>query len=398
MGANTPSSPIRLVVADDDQVVLDNVAKMLTLEDGIEIVAVGHDAEEAIAVAAESQPDVLLTDVNMPRGGGVRATEGVRAASPRTHVIAHSAYEDRGAVMQMVRAGAIGYIVKGSSTDELIEVVRRAAAGEAMLSHAITSTVVHELATLLRQREQAAEAQRAHQAIFRRFIGGEGMSILFQPVMELATGGCVGYEALARFDRDPERSPRDWFDEAGGVGFRLELESAAISEALAALPRIPAPMFLEVNAAPTTIASEELDRLLMGVPPDRLVVDISARDREYDYRAFELSLARLRARGVRLAVDDVGASDAGLQHLLELAPDMVKLDRAIFGGIGGRPAFKAMARALVKLGHDTGAVVVAEGVESPEELEWVRSLGVNLGQGFLFGRPEALAPTASRAG
>jgi EAL domain-containing protein (putative c-di-GMP-specific phosphodiesterase class I)/AmiR/NasT family two-component response regulator len=395
MAPNTPKAPIRLAVADDDQVVLDNVAKML--DGDIEIVGVGHDAEEIIALVAATQPDVLLTDVNMPRGGGMRAAEGVRAVSPRTHVIAHSAYEDRGAVMQMVRAGAIGYVVKGAPAEELTDVIRRAAAGEPTLSHGITTTVIHELATLLRQREQVAEAQRARQAVFRRFINHDGMSMLFQPVMDLSTGGCAGYEALARFDQDPERGPREWFEEADSAGFRLELESAAISQALPALAGIPAPMFLEINAAPSTIASDELDRLLERVPVERLIIDISARDRVHDYRALDARLRILRQRGLRVAVDDVGASDASLQHLLELSPDIIKIETSIVGAMGGRPAFKAMARALARFGGESKAILVAEGVEVPEELEQVRALGIHWAQGFLFGRPEARNAAVSRA-
>jgi EAL domain-containing protein (putative c-di-GMP-specific phosphodiesterase class I) len=395
---NRPAdAAIRLLLADDNPEVLANLAKMLTPGGGIEIVGIAKDADEAIARAASSQPDVVLTDVNMPLGGGVHATEGIRAASPQTHVVAHSAYEDRGAVMQMVRAGAIGYILKGAPTAELIEVIRRAARGEAILSASITSTVIHELATLLRQKKQAADAQRSHQAVFRRFIKGEGMTVLFQPLIDLAGGGCVGYEALARFDQGPDRSPRDWFEEAGTVGFRLEMEFAAIKLALDAIDRLPAPMFLEVNASPATVASPELDRLLDARADGRLVIDVSAQDHAHDYDAFHAGLRQLRRRGIRLAVDDLGAVDAGLQHLLELDPEVIKLDTAIVQAMGGRPSFKALARSLVAFGRETRATVVAVGVEQPEDLDLVRAMGVNWVQGFLFGVPDSLDRAAPRA-
>lgn len=392
-GAN---EAIRLLVADDDEVVLANVAKILTPGEGIQMVGIAHNAEEAIALAVQHQPDVVLTDVNMPLGGGIRATEGIRTASPRTHVVAHSAYEDRAAVMDMVRAGAIGYIVKGAATAELIDVIRRAARGEAILTPSITSTVIHELATLLRQKEQAANAQRSHQAVFRRFVGGEGISVQFQPVLDIASGGCVGYEALARFDLDVNRLPRDWFEEAGTVGFRLELEFTAIKIALDALDHIPAPLFLEVNASPATVASPELGRLLDAGTDGRLVIDLSARDGAPDYAELHARLGQLRSRGIRLAVDDLGAPDAGLQHVLELAPDLIKVDGAIIQSMGGRPAFKALARSLVALGRETRATVVAEGVEQPEELEMLRALGVNWAQGFLFGAPASLDRAEAR--
>ncbi|MGI8608452.1 MAG: EAL domain-containing protein [Candidatus Dormibacteria bacterium] len=388
---------IRLLLADDDLTVLANLGKMLALEDEIEVVGVANDAEQAIALAATALPDVVLTDVNMPLGGGVRATEGIRAASPHTHVIAHSAYGDRAAVMQMVRAGAIGYLVKGANAADLMEVVRRAARGEAILSAPITSTVILELASILRQKEQAADAQRSHHAVFRRLSMGEGMSVLFQPVIELAGGDCVGYEALARFDVQPERSTRAWFEEAETVGFRVEMELRAIRSALVTLGQLPPQMFLEVNASPATVMSPEFDRLLDPGSEPRLVLDISARDHFADYRAFQLRLREFRDRGLRVAVDDVGAADGDVQHLLHLGPEIIKFDTTVIQAIGGYPAFKAFARSMIGFARETQASVVAEGVEHPEDLEAVRTLGVTQVQGSLFGVPDALGGTAAQA-
>ena len=97
---------------------------------------------------------------------------------------------------------------------------------------------------------------------------------------------------------------------------------------------------------------------------------------------------------VRIAVDDAGAGFAGLQHILEIGPDLVKLDIALVRGVDGDPARRAMIGGMVAFARDTGSTLLAEGIEVEAEAETLRALGVTLGQGFLFGRPVRTEATA----
>lgn len=111
------------------------------------------DADQGIEVARSERPDVALVDVKMPGGGGPRAARGIRRESPQTHVVALSAYNDRRTVLEMLRAGVVGYIVKGTSADEILFTIRRSIVGQGSLSVEVTADVIRELGSLLERSE-----------------------------------------------------------------------------------------------------------------------------------------------------------------------------------------------------------------------------------------------------
>ena len=125
---------------------------LLSSDATIDVVGSAKDANEAIEMAGESKPHVALVDVKMPGGGGARAAREIRTNSPQTHVVALSAYEDR-TVLEMLRAGAVGYLVKGTSADEILRTVRRSIRGQGSLSAEVTADVIHELVSLLDRSE-----------------------------------------------------------------------------------------------------------------------------------------------------------------------------------------------------------------------------------------------------
>ena len=140
---------IRVLVADDEAAVRDALADLISSDASMEVVGTAEDADEAIEIARTQKPDVVLIDVKMPGGGGPRATREIRRESPQTHVVALSAYEDRRTVLEMLREGVAGYIVKGASSDDILYTIRRAMRGQASLSVEVTADVIHELVTLL---------------------------------------------------------------------------------------------------------------------------------------------------------------------------------------------------------------------------------------------------------
>ena len=236
------------------------------------------------------------------------------------------------------------------------------------------------------------------EAVKRRRIQGaisEGdFAVVYQPIFRLADARVVGFECLARFSAEPKRSPDVWFVEAAEVGLGVELECAAISVALASLPRFSSEVTLAVNASPRTILSETFLDVVGQAPPRRLIVEITEHASVPDYDALIAVLARIREQGVMIAVDDAGSGYASLRHILKLAPDLIKLDMDITRNIDTDLARRSLAAALIGFARDTGSEIVAEGVETASELRTLRNLGAQRAQGYLLGRPMPLDQAA----
>lgn len=158
--APVPRGRIRIIVVDDEPSIREALVELLELEPDVELVGEARDAYQAVELAEAQRPDVALVDVRMP-GGGVHAVSGIAGCSPGTRVIALSAYGDRATVVQMLRAGAAGYLVKGTSGDEVLRAIRSCVAGNGALSAEAAGEVVREMCDLLERSEQAAQELRA---------------------------------------------------------------------------------------------------------------------------------------------------------------------------------------------------------------------------------------------
>jgi EAL domain-containing protein (putative c-di-GMP-specific phosphodiesterase class I) len=232
--------------------------------------------------------------------------------------------------------------------------------------------------------KRSIEAER-----IRRVIARHDIDMVFQPVYDIRDGAPVALEALARFWDEPNRPPAAWFAEAEEVGLGVELELAALEAALERVDEVPAGVLLAVNVSPATALSSGFAELVANVAY-RLVIEITEHAQVISYEQLAEALAPIRARGARLAIDDVGAGFASLRHIIRLAPDIVKLDLSLTSGIADDPALVALASSLVDFADGIDATIAAEGIETKEELALLRRLGVAYGQGFYLGRPTAL--------
>jgi len=212
----------------------------------------------------------------------------------------------------------------------------------------------------------------------------------FQPIVELRSSAIVGVEALARFVGPPRRAPDLWFSEAASVGFGTELELAAIRKACATLPRLPRDVYLSINLSPETLATAELYELIAEVGGTSLVAEITEHALVESYESVTGAVGRLRALGVRLAVDDAGAGFASFRHILNLSPELIKLDLTLIRDIHLDGSKRALTSGLISFADKSGALIVAEGIESAPELETLVELGILYGQGYLLGRPSPL--------
>jgi EAL domain-containing protein (putative c-di-GMP-specific phosphodiesterase class I) len=234
-----------------------------------------------------------------------------------------------------------------------------------------------------------SEMRKLEWSRIRAVLDRDGVNVVFQPVFDLNDCRIVSLEALARFWTEPMRAPSAWFAEAAEVGLGAELELAAIRAALRRLDEFPPDVTLAINVSPSTALDPLFSELLLDVA-DRLVIEITEHAQVDDYDALESALAPLRERGAQLAIDDVGAGFANLRHILRLAPDIVKLDLTLTQEIARDPARKALATSLVDFADGIGVSIAAEGISSDEDLELLRSLGVDYGQGFHLARPSPL--------
>lgn len=208
---------------------------------------------------------------------------------------------------------------------------------------------------------------------------------VFQPIVSLRTGEVVGYEALARFDSTRELPPSWWFAQAHRFGLGPQLEAEAVRAARAQDGR-PQGTFLSVNLSPSALRSPEV-RAVLDEDLSGLVIEITEQEEVLHDDRWQATLAPLRGRGARIAVDDAGAGYAGLQQVMRMQADMIKLDRALISDIHADAAKAALVRSLVLFAADTGAELCAEGIESLDELRTLAGLGVSLAQGFALGRP-----------
>jgi EAL domain-containing protein (putative c-di-GMP-specific phosphodiesterase class I) len=169
-----------------------------------------------------------------------------------------------------------------------------------------------------------------------------------------------------------------------------DLEIAALRKAVAAGRQLPPTTYQAVNLSPEILLSGRFEELIGSLPWPRLVVEITEHLEIDDYRRLAPPIAEIRARGGRLAIDDVGAGFSSLRHVLSLSPDIIKLDPSLSHGLDFSLPRAALARGLVACAEELGATVVAEGIETAEDARGLRRVGAHCGQGFLFGRPTAL--------
>lgn len=254
------------------------------------------------------------------------------------------------------------------------------------------STVRAFAALAAEQIEIELRADAHHDALaarVERAIASGQPAIHLQPIHRLDTGASAGAEALARFADAGIRPPNAWFADAFEVGLGVDLELAAVANALAATAYVPAGHYVSINVSPETVVSGRLAPLLAGSRHAALVLEVTEHVRVDDYPALLAALAELR-RYARIAIDDVGAGYSSLRHIIALEPDILKLDMSLTRDVDIDAARRALAGAMVSFASRIGATIVAEGIERAEEAAVLAELGVTHGQGYLFSRPMPL--------
>ncbi|MFQ1004326.1 EAL domain-containing protein [Modestobacter sp. SSW1-42] len=233
---------------------------------------------------------------------------------------------------------------------------------------------------VLREREEAAIAHR-----LAPVLGGSGPTVVLQPIVDLRTGTRAGAEALSRFPVEWDCTPDVVFADAHGIGQGDRLELLALERAAALLDEVSG--YVSMNVSAQTLLTPQCAELLARLPLHRIVLELSEHEQVQDYASLSAALTPLRAAGMRLAIDDVGAGFSSLRHIVVTNPDVLKMDRSIVSGLDTDPILAKLAQSLVEFAHSFDICVIAEGVETVAEQTVLQGLGVDGGQGWLFGRP-----------
>jgi len=230
------------------------------------------------------------------------------------------------------------------------------------------------------------QATPAHRAVSGVLAGVDALRVHLQPIVELATGEVWGVEALSRFPGHPQPGPAEWFAAALRDGRGPALEQVALRGALRVLPLLPAHVRLTVNLSAVALLQPAVQDLLVD---PRVLVELTEHEQVGDYPELGRALATLREAGVGLCIDDFGAGHSSLAHVLHLEPDVVKLDLALVQGVAQCPRRQALVESMLGFCRSTGAMLVAEGVETADDLAALVSLGVGYAQGWFLARPAA---------
>lgn len=223
-------------------------------------------------------------------------------------------------------------------------------------------------------------------------IDDKKIEVVFQPIFGKESNSYEYYEVLARFNTEPYRPPNEWINDADECGLGLEIESAIINrvvERLALANASGIKLNTSINVSPRMMESGLLPELLKHVNSQQVRIELTEHVRIKDYEQFRTHLEPLVRQGFKICIDDVGAGFASLKHILEIEPDVIKLDLSLAAQIHEDPKRQALVTGLLAFARSFNCEVVAEGVETLEEYRALQNLGVTFFQGWYFSRPVA---------
>lgn len=392
---------ITVLIAEDDALIRDVLVSVINDAPDFEVIATAENAEEAITRAAAEPPDIALLDVRMPGGGGERAAREIAVACPETRIIALSAQDDRHSVEMMVTAGVSGYLTKDVPSDVMVETLRRCAAGETIFMPAATAEVMRAFSRTSQIMEETERRRRSRVERLMTVCLPNAVNSVFQPVIDLETGSTMMVEALARFKTNESLNTAQWFDEAVQLNMCAEIDMATLGAAIHTVNDVGyGESLVSLNVLPQTLLDPRLDAVLSEIDPTMVVIEVTEHARIADYEQMKQVLNLHRERGMKLAIDDAGAGYASLRHILDLMPDLIKLDITLSRNIDQDQARRSLAAGLISFAREIGAEIVAEGIETRDELLALRDLGVHYGQGYHLAMPqpiEQLLPRRSTA-
>jgi EAL domain-containing protein (putative c-di-GMP-specific phosphodiesterase class I) len=372
-----------VLVVDDNE---SNIAllKALIQEEGLTRVHTESDSRKVRERLGECRPDLVLLDLHMPNVDGLQVLAQIKAfaAGDYLPVLVLTADTTTAARDQALSHGAQDFLTK--PFDAVETTLRIANLLETRELHAnlrragVTPAVADP--------EPPPDPARTRRRI-QGVLDGNRVTPVYQPIVDINTLKPVGYEGLSRFYDARHGGPDRWFADAFTVGLGVDLEWSAAQALLPFLDLVAEDTFLAINMSPATVLHITEKELCPPEACPKIVIELTEHVPIQDYAAVHEALGEMRSQGARLAADDRGSGYAGFRHLVNLAPDIIKLDISLLREFHYKSGQVALTGALVTFAEDVGAQVIAEGVEDEAELERLRELGVTWAQGYHLGMP-----------
>jgi PAS domain S-box-containing protein len=398
VGATLAGAVARATTEDSIEVTAQAICDELRRLPSVDFAAVGvfHNGRETHVLAASAEPGIPIhAGDRLPEHRGVSLREQAANGPWAQEWLALPEDGDWGAQMTAagMRAFAFGPIVHSGHLDGGVVIGTRDPSfarillekWAALVDFSTTPTAL--LAERLHTHRQEREIREAVAGI----LAGQAFHLVFQPIIELASGDVVGHEALTRFESG--RRPDLVFADAQAVGLGVDLELATLRAAIETARDLPAGLWLDVNVSPQLLDDPATLRTILAKADRPVVLEITEHEIIADYDAFRAAVRSL-GHDIRLAVDDAGAGVANFGHIIDLGPDFVKLDQSLIRRVNAHLGRQALIVGMRYFSRASGCRLVAEGVETEGEAKTLAGLGVEFAQGNWFGRPE-LPPKAS---
>ncbi|MDB4982789.1 MAG: hypothetical protein JWM82_3541 [Myxococcales bacterium] len=370
----------RVLVVDDDVTTARGYGRILSSAGFA--VTLANDGAEAAAVARATPFEAIITDITMPGMNGLALLRSVRQHDLDVPVILMTGGPAIESAVEAMEYGALLYLIKPIEAQQLEDVVTRAVRLHQM------ARIKREALELFQLDNKALGDRAGLEARFENALAT--MWVAYQPIVSWAGQTVFAYEALVRNKEMTLRSPPDLFEAADRLGRVQELGRAIRDRVAGAAADLPVGELLFVN-----VHAMELDDDLLFSPDAllsqyaaRVVLEITERAPIEKIRDVTSRVAKLRALGYRIAVDDLGAGYAGLASFAHLEPEVVKVDMSLIRGLDRSPMKQKLLSSIVSLCRELGIQMIAEGIETEAEREMLISLGGDLCQGYLFARPQ----------
>jgi EAL domain-containing protein (putative c-di-GMP-specific phosphodiesterase class I) len=371
----------RVLIADDDGDLLAFIERALS-STGYALHLV-RDGQEALEAFARIGPQVLVADIGMPHIDGLALARAARELDPHVQIVLMTGHPDVETATTAVDLGASRYLAKPFTKDTLVRALERAFV-ERTKAEEERSAV-----ELLRSFEDEQRRTAEMRVLFSEVL--DSLWIAYQPIVRALDGELLAHEALLRSFDPRLPSPGDVLSTAEHIGALDELGRVVRRRAPAPLVGDAGETALFVNLHPYDILDEDLfspDAPLSRMAK-RVVLELTERATLDHVPDIQERITRLRAMGFRIAIDDLGAGYATISTVALLEPEIVKLDMSLVRNVHRSRTRTQIVRHLVGMTHDAGGLVVAEGVETEDELLALVDLDCDMLQGFYIGRPAA---------
>jgi EAL domain-containing protein (putative c-di-GMP-specific phosphodiesterase class I) len=380
-----PGAQLRVLVADDDELVCRAVERILRNQ-GFHVTTVS-DGNSAVTAVMENEYDVILSDVCMPGTSGMDLMRVLRAYDVRVPVVLMTGQPGHAAAEEARELGAAQYLRKPVAPVELRRALEAAAKGiheeVAPAGSSVRPTIaappsVDDVASL------ALPFERAMASLW----------MAYQPVVSVRSTRVIGYEAFVRTGEASFQTPEELFHAAEKLGKAQELCRKIRGKVADALESAPERTFLILGVGAHDLLDKELasEDSPLARHAKRIVLQVKQSSRLTQIQDLDARLHILRFMGFRVAVDDMSADGSGLSSFAQLEPDFVKIDGALVRELQSSMVRKRIVRTVIGLCDGIDVYVIAEGVETAEERDCLRQLGVDFMQGSFFSRPQKAFP------